>query len=922
MLQYFFSSCLFILSIPLFAQQFTINNLQCEYRINPLGIDAVHPRLSWNIQSLKRNIRQSAYRVLVADNVPALQHNNGNIWDSKKQVSARSIMIPYSGEKLLPAKKYFWKVQVWNENDPLPSWSGINHFTTGLYQQNDWSKAQWIGYEELADSMKVVPGVHGNGNNLGNKAVQRPVTPLFRKDFMIGKKVANALIFISGLGQYELHINGKKIGDDFLTPGWTYYEKTCLYNTYDVTSNLQTGLNAIGVIVGNGFYNINRERYRKLVVAFGMPKMICYLKITYTDGTIQMLVTGTDWKTAASPITYNSIYGGEDYDATLEQVGWDTPSFAATGWKTVQLVKPPKGIMVAENTHPVKVNSIIDVKNISQPQPGIYMYDFGQNASGIVELTVKGRKGQVVKLTPSELITGQKLANQKATGSPYYYSYTIKGDKVETWRPRFTYYGLRYVQVEGAGPGSTQSGNNATILALKLLHTGNSAPKAGSFACSNELFNNTFTLIDWAIKSNLQSVVTDCPHREKLSWLEEDHLMGGSIHYNYDIYGLYRKLVSDMMDAQTEDGLIPDIAPEFVPFVGGFRDSPEWGSSAIILPWMLYTWYGDSDLIAKAYSMMKNYLYYLEKKSSNNILSHGLGDWFDYGPGTPGEAQLTPKALTATAIYYYDITLLQKMSDILGNQQESSRLSLLSAAVKAAFNQKFYNKQTNIYSTGSQTAMSMPLCVGLVDEQDRTAVMRQMVDSINFSDKKLTAGDVGFHYLVKALDDGGASQLIFDMNFRDDVPGYGFQLKKGATALTESWPALEEVSNNHLMLGHIMEWFYSGLLGITEAEDAIAYNHIVIRPQPVGNVTFAKGHFVSPYGIIKSEWKKNARSFVLKLQIPANTIATVYLPASDPEKIYEGGSIIKNSKTIKSAGYQNGTVKLEIGSGSYVFEAK
>ncbi len=520
MLQYFVSCCLFIFSLPVYAQQFTINNLQCEYRINTLGIDATHPRLSWNIQSLKRNIRQYAYRVLVADNLPALQQNNGNVWDSKKQVSARSIMLPYGGEELLPAKKYFWKVQVWNEHDPLPSWSGINNFTTGLFQQNDWSKAQWIGYEELADSMQVVPSVHGNGNNLGIKAVQRPVTPLFRKDFKVSKKVANALIFISGLGQYELHINGKKISDEFLTPGWTYYEKTCLYNTYNVTSNLQTGLNAIGVIVGNGFYNINRERYRKLVVAFGMPKMICHLKITYTDGTVQTITSGTDWKTAASPITYNSIYGGEDYDATVEQVGWDTPSFASTGWKTVQLVTPPKGKLVAENIYPIKVNSIIDVKKISQSQPGIYMYDFGQNASGIVELTVKGRKGQVVKLTPAELITDQKLANQKATGSPYYYAYTIKGDGVETWRPRFTYYGLRYVQVEGAVPDNIQSNNNATILGLKLLHTGNSAPKAGSFICSNELFNITFTLINWGIKSNLQSVVTDCQHREKLSWLE------------------------------------------------------------------------------------------------------------------------------------------------------------------------------------------------------------------------------------------------------------------------------------------------------------------------------------------------------------------------------------------------------------------
>jgi alpha-L-rhamnosidase len=839
--------CLLVIASSLLAQPVTITNLQCEYRTNPLGIDAEHPRFSWNIQTIKRNAKQTAYRVLVSDNLQDIQRNKGNTWDSDKQPSSRSIMISYAGRNLLPAKKYYWKTQVWLNNNGAPSWSAVNNFTTGLFHQTDWSQAKWIGYEELADSLQVIPGVHGNGNNLKNKAVERPVTPLFRKEFAVTKKVVKALMFISGLGQYELHMNGKKISDDFLTPGWTYYDKTCLYNTYDITASLSGGKNVIGVIVGNGFYNINRERYRKLVIAFGMPKMICQLKITFTDGTVQTLVTDDTWKTAPSAITFNSIYGGEDYDATLELRGWDKPTFSDAGWKKVLLVNPPKGILVADNNYPIKVNKVFQPVKITQPQPGIYMYDYGQNASGIVELKVTGKKGQVVKLTPAELVTNKKLANQNATGNPYYYSYTLKGDGVETWRPRFTYYGFRYVQVEGAVPDSAQATGAARIINLAELHTGNSAPHAGSFVCSNELFNKIFTLINWAIKSNFQSVLTDCPHREKLSWLEEDHLMGGSIHYNFDIFALYRKLVYDMMDAQTPDGLVPDIAPEFVPFQGGFRDSPEWGSSAIILPWMLYTWYGDSDIMIHAYPMMKKYLDYLEKKSDNHILSYGLGDWFDYGPGRPGEAQLTPKALTATAIYFYDIMLLQKMAGIIGDREESSRLVELASAVKKSFNEKFYNKKTNVYSTGSQTAMSMPLYVGLVDEQDRAAVIKQMVDSINASGKKLTAGDVGFHYLIKALDEGGASQLIFDMNYRDDVPGYGYQLKKGATALTESWPALEEVSNNHLMLGHIMEWFYSGLLGITEADDAVAYNHIVIRPQPVGNITSAKGYFISPY---------------------------------------------------------------------------
>lgn len=908
----------FILSSPVFCQDTHLTNLRCDNRNSPLGINGRPPAFSWEIISKQKGFLQSAYQLTIADKRNVIKNGIGNSWSSGKIKTTQSNHIDYTGKKLSPACKYFWTVQVWDQNNQSYR-SLVDSFTTGLFDTKDWSHAKWIGYDELPDSMQLIPGVHApQANSLRNKAMQRAVIPLFRKEFAVRKKVINATAFISGVGQYELSINGKKVGNHFLAPGWTYYDKRVYYNTYDVTGQITNGTNAIGVIVGNGFYNISRERYFKLVIAFGLPKMICKIKIDYDDGTSSAIISDETWKTAPSPVTYSSIYGGEDYDAQLEQQGWDLRGFSDAHWKNAMPVKAPKGLLESESIYPVIIKESFEPRKIIQPRQGIFVYDFGQNASAIIEVKVKGKKGQMVKFIPSELLTNELLANQKATGEPYYFTYTLKGDSVETWRPLFTYYGFRYVQVEGAAPDTADNPDRLPkILSLQELHNSSSAPEVGTFQCSNALFNNIYTLIKWAIQSNVQSVVTDCPHREKLSWLEQDYLMGNAIHYNLDICQLYKKLVYDMMDAQTPDGLVPDIAPEFVPFGGGFRDSPEWGSAAVILPWLIYKWYGSEDIIRDAYPMMKKYVTYLENKSKNHILSHGLGDWFDYGPKSPGEAQLTPKELTATAIYYYDLDLLCKMAALIGEQKETDSLRQQAMKVKEAFNKKFFDPQAKVYSTGSQTAMAMPLCVDLVDEENKVAVFKNLVDTINLSGKKLTAGDVGYHFLVEALYAGGASQLLYDMNYRDDIPGYGFQLKKGATALTESWPALEEVSNNHLMLGHLMEWFYAGVAGISQAGNAVAYKDIIIRPEPVGDLTYAKGTYRSPYGPISSSWKKNKDSFELVVSIPANTTATVFLPAAADASILVDGQPIRERKEVQLLAIKGGRAIIKLGSGTY-----
>ncbi len=776
---------------------------------------------------------------------------------------------------------------------------------------HNWANAKWIAFEQLADSMKVVPAVHGSGNELGNKAIKRSVVPMFRKQFAVSKTIEKASINISGLGHYELHVNGEKVGDRFLAPGWNNYNKRIFYNTFDITTMLKNGENAIGVLVGNGFYNVNRERYRKLVVAYGYPKLIFNITIRYKNGSVENIVSDENCRVLPSPITFSSIYGGEDYDARLEQKGWDTPHYNDSQWNKPVVLDDEISLLEPENDNPLKVMQTFNVVQILTSKTGRTIYDFGQNASGIIDIKVKGNKGAKVIIRPDELINNEGNITQRSGGGPYEFSYILNGEGEENWQPKFTYYGFRYADLEIIEPADAT--NKTEILELKMLHTRNSAPTVGTFSCSDTLFNQTFELINWGIKSNMASVATDCPHREKLGWLEQTYLIGPSMHYNFDIQQLYSKVVTDMMDSQLENGLVPDIAPEYVPFQGGFRDSPEWGSASVIIPWQIYKWYGNKEVLNKAYPMMKSYVHYLHTTAKDNIISHGLGDWFDLGPKQPGEAQLTPKTVTATSIYYYDLQIITKVAEMLGFSEDSKEFQNMAANVKEAFLKNFYNEQNGVCSTGSQTAYAMSIYTGLIPENDKEKVLNNLVDSIAKNDFALTSGDIGYHFLVRVLSENGRSDILYKMNNRSDRPGYGYQLKMGATSLTESWAALSDVSNNHMMLGHLMEWFYAGLGGIYQAENSVAYNKIIIAPKPVGNINWVKCSFQSPKGKITSDWEKSNHSFMLKIEVPENAEGMVVLPTE-----YKDANIeITNLKNGKKENIKTKNGKFNIGAGSF-----
>jgi hypothetical protein len=826
-----------LVEVTAMSQQLTAYDLQCENDPAPLSVDAGKPRLSWKLKSSAKGDRQTAYQLLVASSADKLAADQGDLWDSGKVDSPRTLQIEYAGKALQSTQQAHWKLRVWDRNGKESAWSDRASWSMGLLSPGDW-KAKWIAADPSFQSM-----------------------PVFRKQFATEKKLSRAVVYVCGLGQFELHLNGAKAGEDVLQPGWTTYSKTRLYCAYDVTMQCKSGENQIDVMLGNGMYHVPKtDRYKKLTGSFGQPMLIAQLHLTFEDGTEQIIATDRTWQCAAGPTTYSHIFGGEDYDARLESPTQWCDAIEQSGVDAV-LAGSTRSAPV------IRVQREFNPVTVTHPKDNTTVYDFGQNCSMIPRIRVKGKAGATVRLIPGELIK-DGLVSQKSTGGPVYFNYTCKGEGEETWSPKFTYFGARYVQVETS---------DAEILDIKSFFICSTMPAAGTFECSNDLFNRTYMLIDWAIRSNAMSVLTDCPHRERLGWLEQAHLMGESLMYCYSLPKFFNKIACDMSDAQLEDGLVPDIAPEYTKFPGGFRDSPEWGSACILVPWQCYRWYGDRAILERHYPMMQKYLAYLGSKATDHILDHGLGDWYDLGPNPPSISQLTPIALTATATYFQDAQAMRQIATILGKQEDAVKYQVLSDQIREAFLKKFYDPSTKRIATSSQTSMAMPVAVGLVPQADVPGVIENLVADIRKNDNALTSGDVGYYYLLKALADSGRSDVIFDMNSRSDRPGYGYILNRGATALTEAWTGRESSSQNHFMLGHLMAWFYSGLTGITQAPDSIAFEKIIISPAFVGNIDWAKASFISERGEIRVEWRRENGKRMVRVSIPPNCTAKVLL---------------------------------------------
>ena len=571
------------------------------------------------------------------------------------------------------------------------------------------------------------------------------------------------------------------------------------------------------------------------------------------------------------------------------------------------------------------MQAIESIEPISRTQLSktVEVIDFGQNASYMPKITVSGPLGSTVRLTHAEVLHEDGTINRRTCGGnrgPAYWQYTKSTEGSETWFPQFFYAGCRYLQVDRIPP--TESDKLPTLEQCTGIVVHSSANAVGEFQCSNDLLNRIRTLVRWAQRSNMVSVLTDCPHREKLGWLEQYHLNGPAIRYEFDVPRVLSKGMRDMADSQLSNGLVPNIAPEYVEFPGTFRAAAEWGSAVILVPWQQYQFTGDTQLFETYYETMQRYLGYLKSQATDHIVSEGLGDWYDLGPAErPGHAQLTPPPITATAFYYRDAQLMSKIAHLLGKHEDAEKYSNLAKEVRQAWITLFRNED-GTYATDSQCTNAIGLEMELVKSEDRSAVLESLVRDLRENGNATTAGDVGHRYVLLALAGNGHSDLIYRMINQDERPGYGYQLKKGATSLTEAWDANHMASHNHFMLGHITEWFYKSLLGIRPDPERPGFKNVIIAPTPVGEMSWAEGSYESLHGPIKVRWERGDGQFMLSLEIPANTTARVHLPASREAKLLESGKPVEDQPGIGSLNRESGHAILEVASGNYNFQVQ
>ena len=889
---------------------------------NPLAVNTNQPRLSWQLVSKESNVTQSAYQILVASSEEKLKKNEGDIWNSEKVVSNKNLQITYSGTPLESETKYFWKVKVWNQKDKASNWSqtasfriapsSLNPIWIGAITKADSHLPEGRNYHTATFKRAKKDSIINASDSLSRRSI------MLRKPFSVNKEIKEAVVYISGLGHYELTINGKKIGNSEFAPLWTDYDKTVNFNTYELSAEeLKKGENVIGVLLGNGMYNTLAERYSKFYVSFGPPTLFFKMKVIYKDGSEEIIKSDASWKYSKSPITYNSIFGGEDYNANLEQKGWNETGFNDANWKKVVVQEAPKGVLRPQTTTPITIQKQYEVAAAKELKPNFFVFNMGQNLSGFPSIKVKGKKGQTVRVWVGESLNEDGTVGQGKTGKPYYYDYTLKGEGIEEWQPKFSYYGFQYVQIENINYKETKNENMPTLVDLKSNFIYNSAGEAGTFECSNDIFNKAHELINNAIKSNFQSVLTDCPHREKLGWIEEIHLNGPGLMFNYNLESFIPATMQNISDSQRDNGLIPTIVPEYVVFGGDFTDSPEWGVTGVILPWMYYEYYGDASFIEKYYPVMKRYVDYLGTKATNYIVSHGLGDWYDYGTHPAGYSKNSPIALSATSHYFYGASLLAKASKLLNKTEDIAKYEKLTSDIKNAFNREFFNVETKQYGTNSQFSNAVPVFMDIVEPQYKQAVMQNLLADIKAKGDRLTTGDVGNRYLFQALARNGENETMYKMNNHYDAPGYGFQIKFGLTTLTEQWDPRKGNSWNHFMMGQIEEWFYQSLAGIVPDNQNPGFKHFFIQPEIVGDMTFVKATYKSIYGNIASAWEKKDGKLILKVEIPANTSATVKLPVPENTEI-------KVNKKSMSLGFDEKDMKpiLKLGSGIYTIECE
>lgn len=907
----------------------SLANLRIEYKTNPIGIDVLNPRMSWEIFSDERGVKQTAYQIQAAEVTGNLKSGKNLIWDSGKINSDQSIHVEYQGVALKSGQRIYWQVRIWDEKDQPTDWSDVAFWEMGLLNQSDW-KADWITPEIEEDISKSQP------------------CPFLRKEFALHKKIKSARAYVTSLGLYELHINGQRVDDEVFTPGWTTYFKRLQYQTYDITVHLKTGKNAVGAILGDGWYrgfwswNMTRNYYGEKLA------LLLQIQVNYQDGTSELIGTDSTWKAATGPILESDIYNGEIYDARLEIDGWNEVGFDDQNWQPVKPIDHSKKILVAPIGPPVrKIQEIMPIDIIRTPNRET-VFDMGQNMVGWIRLRVKGPAGTIVTLKHAEVLDKQgNLYTENLRKAKQQVQYILKGGSEEIYEPHFTFQGFRYVAIDGF-PGAP----NLNSLTGIVIHS--DMTPAGDFSCSDSMINQLQRNIQWGQKGNFLDVPTDCPQRdERMGWTGDAQVFAPTACFNFDAASFYTRWLKDVAADQFPDGAIPHVVPDVLRAGGSaaWEDvletktntpalpdlkagaSAAWADAAVIVPWTVYLCYGDQRILAQQYPCMKGWVDYMKDKAGDSYLWNTgghFGDWLAYATNRsdyPGAT--TDKDLIATAYFAHSTNILQKTATVLNKQEDAQFYADLFGKIKQAFQAEFVTPNGRLTSN-TQTAYSLALAFDLLPENLKAKAAERLAEDVsNF--KHITTGFVGANLISQALTDNGYLDLAYLLLNRKEYPSWLYPIAMGATTIWERWDGIKPDGSfqdpgmnsfNHYAYGAIGNWLYRVVAGIEIDPENPGYKHFIIQSRPSGGITSASANHHSMYGAIESSWKMEHGKFHLSVTIPPNTTATIILPDAQLDQMTESGKPIKKATGIINYVQEENAAKIQARSGRYLFDYK
>lgn len=889
-----------------------VHSMKCEMLENPEGIGTDAPRLSWNISSDMRNIRQEAYRVLVASSKTLLEKDSADLWDSGKQQGSVSTGIHYGGKSLESGTMAYWKVKVWPDKGP-GNWSRVNTWSMGLLYQNQW-QGRWIGFN------RAFPGDR-------EEMFSRLSARYFRKEFTVdpGKEVQRATVHIMGLGLYELYLNGNRPGRQVHSPAPTDYTRNIKYNTFDVSAWLTPGKNALGVVLGNGRYYTMRQKYKAYKIKdFGYPKLLLNLVIRYADGSTEVIRTDDSWMgTADGPIRSNNEYDGEIYDARKEFPGWNLPGFDEIGWLPAEYVQEPGGAYEAQMNENMAVMDTLVPVSMDEIQPGLFILDMGQNMVGWLKMRVQGERGTTIRmrfgesLNPDGTLFTENLRDALATDY-----YTFSGNGMEEWQPSFVYHGFRYAEISGY-PGTPDPGDFAGMVVYDNI------PLTGSFHSSDTLLNRIFQNAFWSIAGNYKGMPVDCPQRdERQPWLGDRTTVAYGESFLFDHSRLYAKWLDDIMYAQRGDGSIPDVAP---PYFRYYSDNMTWAGTYLMVADMLYRQFGDLESLKKHYPHMKKWLQYMRERYlvDGIMIKDSYGDWcapprtIEEGQGMSGNVK-RPSRLISTAYYFHYLVLMQEFAALTGHSEDVPVFRDQAQQAREAFNREFLSDNRRFYGDNTLTDNILPLGMGIVPGQLRDTILERVTGIIEGYGDHLSSGVVGVQWLMRTLSRNGYGDMALRVATQTTYPSWGYMIENGATTIWELWngntAAPDMNSQNHVMLlGDLLIWYFEDLAGIRTHPDVPAFNKLLMDPAFPGGLQHVDVSYRSIHGTITSSWTVHPDSLTWTIGIPANTTAEVHLPGPDPQKITESGGSLKDAEGILLVRKAGEKVIVEIGSGRYHF---